>query len=105
MGRQEGIREFKGAFEAGRAGGAAGQWGKVGGPPKQQCQPVPRHSLAHYGLTGDRVEELKWLIQSGRHAPLALQAAHEADNGLAEHILLSITKNLIFDVKLKGIGK
>ncbi len=60
-------------------------------------QGTPRHSLAYYGLTDERVEELEKLIQSGRYASLALQAAHTANEMIAEYILLSVTQNKSYD--------
>ncbi len=76
-------------------------------PQEPQYQGTPRHSLAYYGLTDERVEELVKLIQSGRYASLALQAAHTADNDVAEYILLSITKKLSYEglEKLYGRGE
>lgn len=59
-------------------------------PPPQQTG-TPRHSLQYYGLTDERVLELKKLIQSGRYASLASQAAHRANKNIAEYILLSVT--------------
>ena len=60
-------------------------------------QGTPRHSLAHYGLTDERVEELEKLIQSGRYASLASQAAHTANETIAECILLSAKENKSYD--------
>ena len=70
-------------------------------------QGTPRHSLAYYGLTDERVEELEKLIQSGRYTALASQAAHTANETLSEYILLSITKNLSYEglEKLWGRGE
>lgn len=58
---------------------------------------TPRHSLKYYGLTGKRVKELEKLIQSGRYAALASQAAHRANEMIAEYILLSVTQNKSYD--------
>lgn len=66
-------------------------------PQEPQYQGTPRHSLAYYGLTDERVEELEKLIQSGRYAALASQAAHTANKYIAEYILLSITQNKSYD--------
>lgn len=65
-------------------------------PPPQQTG-TPRHSLQYYGLTDERVLELKKLIQSGRYASLASQAAHRANKNIAEYILLSVTQNKSYD--------
>ncbi len=62
-----------------------------------QCHGTPRHSLAYYGLTDERVEELEKLIQSGTYASLASQAAHTANEMIAEYILLSVTQNKSYD--------
>ena len=62
-----------------------------------KCHGTPRHSLAHYGLTDERVEELEKLIQSGRYASLASQAAHTANETIAECILLSAKENKSYD--------
>ena len=65
-------------------------------PPPQQTS-TPRHSLEYYGLTDKRVAELEKLIQSGKYASLASQAAHRADKDAAWYILLSVKKNLSYD--------
>ena len=62
-----------------------------------QYQGAPRHPLAYYGLTDERVEELEKLIQSGRYASVASQAAHVANEMIAEYILLSVTQNKSYD--------
>lgn len=66
-------------------------------PQEPQYQGTPRHSLAYYGLTDERVDELEKLIQSGRYASLASQAAHTANETIAEYILLSVTQNKSYD--------
>lgn len=66
-------------------------------PQEPQYQGTPRHSLAYYGLTDERVEELEKLIQSGGYASLASQAAHRANETIAEYILLSVTQNKSYD--------
>lgn len=66
-------------------------------PQEPQYQGAPRHSLEYYGLTDERVEELERLIQSGRYASLASQAAHRANETIAEYILLSVTQNKSYD--------
>lgn len=77
----------------------------------QQANPqyhsVPRHSWQHYGISKERYRKLTEYIQSGRYASLASQAAHTADNDVAEYILLSITKKLSYEglEKLYGRGE
>ena len=66
-------------------------------PQEPQYQGTPRHPLKYYGLTKKRVEELEKLIQSGRYASLASQAAHTANKDIAEYILLSVTQNKSYD--------
>lgn len=66
-------------------------------PQEPQYQGTPRHSLAYYGLTDERVEELEKLIQSCRYASIASQAAYRANETIAEYILLSITQNKSYD--------
>lgn len=66
-------------------------------PQEPQYQGTPRHSLAYYGLTDERVEELEKLIQSGKYASLASQAAHTANETIAEYIIKSIVENKSYD--------
>ncbi len=66
-------------------------------PQEPQYQGTPRHSLAYYGLTDERVEELEKLIQSGKYASLASQAAHTANKTIAEYIIKSIVENKSYD--------
>lgn len=68
---------------------------------------TPRRPIGHYGLTDKRVAELERLIQSGRYDAVASYAAHRADKIAADHILLSIKKNLSYDAldKLYGRGE
>ena len=63
--------------------------------PKHQR--TPRYPWKYYGLTKRRVEELERLIQSDRYESLALQAAHTANEAIAEYILLSVTQNKSYD--------
>lgn len=67
-------------------------------PQEQQYQGTPRHSIYYYGLTDERVAELERLIQSGRYASLVSQAAHRANETIAEYILLSVKENKSYDV-------
>lgn len=66
-------------------------------PQEPQYQGTPRKPLKYYGLTKKRVEELEKLIQSGKYAPLVSQAAHTANEMIAEYILLSVTQNKSYD--------
>lgn len=68
---------------------------------------TPRHPIRYYGLTKERVKELEKLIQSGKYASLASQAAYRADKIIAEYILLSVKQNLSYDAleKLWARGK
>ena len=76
-------------------------------PPKPEYHSIPRHSWQHYGINKERYRQLTEYIQSGRYALLASQAAHTADNDVAEYILLSITKKLSYEglEKLYGRGE
>lgn len=65
--------------------------------PLPQQTGTPRHPIEYYGLTEERVAELAKLIQSGRYATLASQAAHTANEMIAEYILLSVTQNKSYD--------
>lgn len=68
---------------------------------EQQANPqyhsVPRHSWQHYGITKERYGKLTEYIRSGRYASLASQAAHTANETIAEYILLSVTQNKSYD--------
>lgn len=68
---------------------------------EQQSNPqhhsVPRHSWQHYGISKERYRQLTEYIQSGRYASLASQAAHTANEMIAEYILLSVTQNKSYD--------
>ena len=63
-------------------------------PPYQS---VPRHSWQHYGISKERCRQLTEYIQSGRYASVARQAAHTANETIAEYILLSVTQNKSYD--------
>ncbi|WP_196811058.1 hypothetical protein [Eubacterium sp. 14-2] len=75
----------------------AEQWGKVDEPTELQYHSVHRHSWQHYGITKERYMQLTEYIQSGRYASLASQAAHRANETIAEYILLSVTQNKSYD--------
>ena len=62
-----------------------------------QCHSAPRHSWQHYGISEERYRQLTEYIQSGRYASLASQAAHRANETIAEYILLSVTQNKSYD--------
>lgn len=62
-----------------------------------QYQGTPRHSLAYYGLTDERVKELEKLIQSGKYSSVASQAAHIANEMIAEYLIKSIVENKSYD--------
>lgn len=64
---------------------------------ESQYQGTPRHSLAYYGLTDERVEELEKLIQSGRYASVVRRAAHTANETIAEYLIISIAENKSYD--------
>lgn len=64
-------------------------------PPQQEG--TPRHSLQYYGISKVRYIQLTEYIQSGRYASLASQAAHRANEMIAEYILLSVTQNKSYD--------
>ena len=75
----------------------AEQWGGAMDAADRERQKTPRYPLKHYGLTKKRVEELEKLIQSGRYASLASQAAHRSNETIAEYILLSVTQSKSYD--------
>lgn len=56
-----------------------------------------RASWKDYGITQERVDELMKIIRSGEYETLARQVAHMADEKAAEHILLSVKKNLSYE--------
>lgn len=58
---------------------------------------TPRNSWQYYGITKERYRQLTEYIQSGRYAALASQAAHTANETIAEYILLSVTQNKSYD--------
>ncbi len=66
-------------------------------PQEPQYHSVPRHSLQYYRITKERYGQLTEYIRSGRYASLASQAAHTANETIAEYILLSVTQNKSYD--------
>ena len=76
----------------------AEQWGKVDeSPPEPKYQKAPRHPWEYYGIDKKRYEKLTEYIQSGRYAHIASQAAHTANETIAEYILLSVIQNKSYD--------
>lgn len=66
-------------------------------PPPSQSKSAPRHSWKYYGITKERYRQITEYIQSGRYASMASQAAHRANEMIAEYILLSVTQNKSYD--------
>lgn len=64
-------------------------------PPKQNG--TPRYPCGYYGISKARYRKLTEYIQSDRYASLASQAAHRANEMIAEYILLSVTQNKSYD--------
>ena len=64
---------------------------------EQEYKAAPRYPIEYYGLTEERVAELEKLIQSGRYASLVSQAAHTANEDIAEYLILSVVKNISYD--------
>lgn len=66
-----------------------------------------RASYADYGITPQRLEELMMIVRSGKYDQLVQAAAHEANETLAEYILISIKQNLSYEglEKLWGRGE
>ncbi len=62
-----------------------------------QRHSTPRHSWQHYGITKERYMQLTGYIQSGRYEAFVSQAAHTANETIAEYILLSVTQNKSYD--------
>ncbi len=62
-----------------------------------QYHSVPRRSWQHYGISKERYRQLTEYIQSGRYTSVARQAAHTANETIAEYILLSVTQNKSYD--------
>ena len=86
------------------------QLGIFGSESKLKYQKAPRYSWDYYGITKERYRQLTEYIQSGRYASLASQAAHTANETIAEYILLSVTQNKSYDAlrvkwELKEMGR
>ena len=87
MGKMESCENYNGFW----------QENIFGTPPEPQHRGTPRNPIEHYGLTNERVRELEKLIQSGRYARLASQAAHSANEMIAEYLIKSIVENKSYD--------
>jgi hypothetical protein len=76
-------------------------------PHNSRYRGNPRHSLEYYGLTHDRVEELKQIIKSCKYDSIALLSANRADGVSSKHILESIKRDLSYEglEKLYGCGE
>lgn len=66
-------------------------------PQEPKHHSPPRHSWQHYGISKERYRQLTEYIQSGRYTSVARQAAHTANETIAEYILLSVTQNKSYD--------
>lgn len=66
-------------------------------PQEPQYHSVPRHSWQHYGISKERYRQLTEYIQSGRYTSLVSQAAHTANETIAEYIIISIAQNKSYD--------
>ena len=64
---------------------------------RKRYQRAPRASWNTYGISCERYKELRTLVQSGRYDDVARLAADEANESIAEYILLSVTKNKSYD--------
>lgn len=58
---------------------------------------TPRYTWEYYGISKARYRQLEEYIQSGRYASLASQAAHIANETIAEYLIISIAKNKSYD--------
>ncbi len=68
-----------------------------GQPSRPQYQIAPRRSWNYYGITKERYRYLTECIQSGRYTSLASQAAHTANEMIAEYLIKSIVENKSYD--------
>lgn len=68
-----------------------------GSPPEPKYQKAPRYSWEHYGISKERYKQLAEYIRSGKYASVASQAAHKANETIAEYILLSVMKNRSYE--------
>ncbi len=76
-------------------------------PQETQYHSVPRHSWQHYGISKERCRQLTEYIQSGRYASVVRQAAHTANETIAEYLIISIAENKSYDAleKMWARGK
>lgn len=56
-----------------------------------------RASYADYGITPEKLEELMMIVRSGQYDQMVQSAAHAANEGIAEWILLSVKENKSYD--------
>lgn len=64
---------------------------------KPKYRSTPRYPLSYYGLTNERVKELEKKVRSCKYTVQARQAALEANEMLADYILLAVNKNLSYE--------
>lgn len=62
-----------------------------------QSHSVPRHSWKYYDISKARYRQLTEYIQSGRYTVIASQAAHTANEMIAEYILLSVIEHKSYE--------
>ncbi len=65
--------------------------------PAPRFRSIPRHPWEYYGISKDRYRQLTEYIQSSKYASLASQAAHTANEAIAEYLILSVTQNKSYD--------
>lgn len=56
-----------------------------------------RASYGDYGITPERLNELIDIVKSNKHDAVVLSAAHRADEHAAEHIVLSVKRNMSYE--------
>lgn len=56
-----------------------------------------RDSWKNYGITPERLKELKEVVKSGEYSSAVLSAAHMANKEAAAHIILSVKKDLSYE--------
>lgn len=56
-----------------------------------------RATWEDYGISKERLEELTEIVRSGRCDTMVFSAAHKADENAAEHIVLSVKRNLSYE--------
>lgn len=65
--------------------------------PAPRFRSIPRHPWEYYGISKDRYRQLTEYIQSGRYASVVRQAAHTANEMIAEYLIKSIVENKSYD--------